>query len=114
MSNRLTGSPRKRTAPYVVSIFLAGAVAAGQSAPANQADTPRKTEQPSTTMSVQVKVVNVLATVRDKHGKIVNDLNKDDFTLAEDGRSQSIHYFTRETDLPLRLGLLVDTSLSQR
>jgi len=66
------------------------------------------------TISVKVKVVNVLATVRDKSGKIVNDLNKDDFTLSEDGRSQSIHYFTRETDLPLTLGLLVDTSMSQR
>jgi len=68
----------------------------------------------ATTMSVQVNVVNVLATVRDKHGKIINDLNKQDFTLTEDGRPQTIHYFTRETDLPLTLGLLVDTSISQR
>jgi VWFA-related protein len=71
-------------------------------------------DQPITTMSVQVKVVNVLATVRDKHGKIVNGLTKDDFTLTEDGRPQSIHYFARETDIPLILGLLVDTSMSQR
>ena len=71
-------------------------------------------DQPLTTMSVQVKVVDVLATVRDKHGKIVNGLTKDDFTLTEDGRPQSIHYFARETDIPLTLGLLVDTSLSQR
>jgi VWFA-related protein len=70
--------------------------------------------QPATTISVQVKVVNVLATVRDKHGKIVNNLTKDDFTLAEDGHPQTIHYFTSETDLPLTLGLLVDTSMSQR
>jgi VWFA-related protein len=72
------------------------------------------TEQPVTTMSVQVKVVNVLATVRDKHGRIVNDLTKDDFTLTEDGRPQTLKYFARETDLPLTLGLLVDTSMSQR
>jgi VWFA-related protein len=71
-------------------------------------------DQPLTTMSVQVKVVNVLATVRDKHGKIVNGLTKDDFTLSEDGRPQTIKYFARETDLPLTLGLLVDTSMSQR
>ena len=56
----------------------------------------------------------MLATVRDKHGKIVNGLSKDDFTLTEDGRPQAIKYFARETDLPLTLGLLVDTSLSQR
>ena len=72
------------------------------------------TDQPVTTMSVKVKVVNVLATVRDKHGKIVNSLTKDDFTLTEDGRPQSLKYFSRETDLPLTLGLLVDTSMSQR
>src|SRR5438270_11384415 len=65
------------------------------------------------TISVNVKVVNVLATVRDKKGKIVNTLGKDDFVLEEDGRPQTIKYFTRETDLPLTLGLLVDTSRSQ-
>ncbi|HTC93453.1 MAG TPA: VWA domain-containing protein [Terriglobales bacterium] len=66
------------------------------------------------TLNVQVKVVNVLATVRDKHGKIVNNLTKDDFILEEDTHPQTIHYFSQETDLPLTLGLLVDTSLSQR
>ena len=65
-------------------------------------------------ISVEVKVVNVLATVRDKHGQIVSNLGKDDFELQEDGRPQTIAYFTRETDLPLTLGLLVDTSESQR
>ncbi len=71
-------------------------------------------DEPVTTMSVKVKVVNVLATVRDKHGKIVNGLTKDDFTLSEDGRPQTLKYFARETDLPLTLGMLVDTSMSQR
>jgi VWFA-related protein len=66
------------------------------------------------TFSTEVKVVNLLATVRDKKGKIINDLNKDDFQLEEDGRQQTIKYFTRETDLPLKLGLLVDTSGSVR
>ena len=66
------------------------------------------------TFSSDVKVVNVLATVRDKHGQIVNNLTKDDFKLQQDGQLQSIHYFAKETDLPLTLGLLVDTSMSQR
>jgi VWFA-related protein len=61
-----------------------------------------------------VKVVNVLATVRDKKGAIVRDLNQNDFELKEDDRPQTIRYFSHETDLPLTLGLLVDTSLSQR
>jgi len=69
-------------------------------------------EQPR--IAVEVKTVSVLATVRDRHGKIVPDLAKDDFLLVEDGRPQVINYFAREKDLPLRLGLLVDTSLSQR
>lgn len=71
-------------------------------------------DQPVTTLSVHVKVVNVLAAVRDKHGNIVNTLTKDDFTLTEDGRPQVIKYFSKETDLPLTLGMLVDTSMSQR
>ncbi len=65
-------------------------------------------------ITVHVKVVNVLATVRDKKGAIVRDLNQEDFELQEDGRPQTIRYFSHETDLPLTLGLLVDTSMSQR
>ena len=66
------------------------------------------------TFSSDVKVVSVLATVRDKHGQIVNNLTKDDFKLQQDGQPQNIRYFTKVTDLPLTLGLLVDTSMSQR
>jgi len=70
--------------------------------------------QQTPTFSAGVKVVNVFATVRDQKGQIVRDLNKDDFLLDEDGRPQAIQYFTRETDLPLTIGLLVDTSGSTR
>ena len=65
-------------------------------------------------ITVNVSAVNLLATVRDKHGNIVRNLSKDDFTLEQDGKSQPITYFAKESDLPLTLGLLVDTSLSQR
>ena len=64
--------------------------------------------------SSDVKVVNILATVRTKSGEIVANLTKDDFVLSEDNHPQSIKYFSRETNLPLILGLLVDTSGSQR
>ena len=60
-----------------------------------------------------VEVVNVIATVRDKSGKLITNLEKDDFVLKEDGKKQTIQYFARQTDLPLTIGLLVDTSLSQ-
>ena len=71
-------------------------------------------QQETPSFSTDVKVVNVLATVRNKQGHIVNNLTRDDFDLEEDGRPQAIRYFSRETDLPLTLGLLVDTSMSQR
>jgi VWFA-related protein len=64
--------------------------------------------------SSDVKVVSLLATVRDKSGAIVKNLTKDDFRLEEDGRRQTIQYFSRESDLPLVVGLLVDTSRSMQ
>ena len=66
------------------------------------------------TLSVDVNVVTLPVTVRDKHGKIVSNLTKDDFVLQEDSKPQSIRYFSQETNLPLTVGLLVDTSMSER
>jgi VWFA-related protein len=71
-------------------------------------------QQEIPTFSTDVKVVNVLATVTAKNGGIVRDLTRDDFLLSENNRPQAIRYFSRETDLPLTLGLMVDTSMSQR
>jgi VWFA-related protein len=71
-------------------------------------------EKDAPTFSTGVKVVNVFANVRDKKGEIVKGLTKDDFVLDEDGVTQTIRYFAQESDLPLTLGLLVDTSGSQR
>ncbi|HEY1343086.1 MAG TPA: VWA domain-containing protein [Bryobacteraceae bacterium] len=73
---------------------------------------PIEDEPPS--IKVDVDVVSVLTSVRDKRGALVGNLNKDDFTIVEDGKPQEIKYFTRETDLPLTIGLLVDVSGSQR
>lgn len=70
--------------------------------------------QQDPTFSTEVKVVNVLTTVRTRKGEIVRDLTKDDFVLSESGRPQVIKYFAQQTDLPLTLGLLVDTSMSQQ
>ncbi|MBS1872525.1 MAG: VWA domain-containing protein [Acidobacteria bacterium] len=61
-----------------------------------------------------VKVVNVLAAVRTRKGEFVRDLDRDDFTIAEDGRAQQVRYFARQSDLPLTIGLLIDTSMSQQ
>lgn len=71
-------------------------------------------EQEQPVFSTEVKVVNVLASVRDKRGEFVRGLTKDDFSVTENGRPQVIRYFSQQTDLPLTLGLLIDTSVSQR
>jgi VWFA-related protein len=71
-------------------------------------------DTPTTTLSVEAKVVTLPVTVRDKKGKIVRNLTKDDFTLEEDGKPQTIRYFNQDTNLPLTIGLLVDTSMSER
>lgn len=89
--------------------------AASQNSTSNQTPAPNQAQaQAKPDISVDVKLVNVIATVRNKKGDIVRDLTKDDFVLEEDGRPQSIQYFTQESNLPLTLGLLVDTSMSQR
>jgi VWFA-related protein len=73
----------------------------------------RSRAQEEATFSSGVQVVSLLATVRDKKNAILRDLTKDDFTVLENGRPQVIRYFTRESDLPLTIGLMIDTSLSQ-
>jgi len=65
------------------------------------------------TFSSGIQVVNILATVRDHSDQFVRNLTKDDFSVLEDGRPEIIRYFSAETNLPLTIGLLVDTSTSQ-
>jgi VWFA-related protein len=72
------------------------------------------TAQEQPTFSTGIKVVNVLASVRNKKGAFIRDLEKDDFAVAENGRPQTIQYFSRETGLPLTIGLMIDTSMSQK
>lgn len=67
-----------------------------------------------TTLSVDARLVNLPVVVRDKKGALVSGLTKEDFSLQVDGHPQTIRYFDIDTNLPLTLGLLIDTSLSQR
>ena len=76
-------------------------------------DLPLRSQQ-TAPITVNVNAVNLLATVRDKHGNIAHNLTKGDFVLDQDGKPQTITYFAKESDLRLTLGLLVDTSMSQR
>lgn len=63
--------------------------------------------------SAKVNEVSLLTTVRDHDGRIIKDLTADDFVLEDNGQHQKIRYFSKESDLPLTIGLLVDTSRSQ-
>ena len=73
----------------------------------------RQQTQTSPTFRVQTEVVNVYAVVKDKHGRLIPNLNKDDFVLTEDGAPQQIKYFSKSTDTPLTMGMMIDTSPSQ-
>jgi VWFA-related protein len=99
------------SASTAVLLCLSGAGFAQQ--PAQTSTQPSPAEpQPVSTLHVQAREVLLPVTVRDKKGALVTSLQKSDFALTEDGRSQVIKSFARETNLPFRLGLLVDTSRS--
>lgn len=70
--------------------------------------------QADETIRLDVTRVNLLFTVSDKRGRFVTDLDKDSFEIFEGKNRQSVLEFTRESDLPLRLGILIDTSNSIR
>ena len=103
-----------RISPLLGFLVLAPALGSQNSAPPAPPPAAQSPAGPVTTMSVDVNVVTLPVTVRDKKGKIVRDLTKDDFDLEEDGKPQAIRYFSQETNLPLTVGLLVDTSMSER
>lgn len=72
---------------------------------------PAQPEEP--VIRVEVNLVNLFFSVRDRKGGYVSNLGKDDFTVYEDGKPQEVRFFSRETNQPLTLGLLVDVSRSQ-
>jgi VWFA-related protein len=87
-----------------------------QSAPAQTSAADQQTDdsqQPAETLKVNVNVVSLFFNVKDKHGALIPNLTKDDFTVAEDSKPQTIKYFTAESNLPLTLGILIDSSGSQ-
>jgi VWFA-related protein len=93
-------------------LAIAVAAAAGQD-PARPAGQILQSDEP-TRIQVDVTRVSLLFTVTDKKGRFITDLVKDDFEIVEGKRRQTIADFTAESDLPLRLGILIDTSNSIR
>src|ERR1700744_4245055 len=109
-----TKSALQYLAPAFCLFSFAIALYGQQTTPAPETTKSAPPATSPTTLSVDVKVVTLPVTVRDKKGQIVTNLTKDDFTLQEDNRPQTIKYFNLDTNLPLTLGLLVDTSMSMR
>jgi VWFA-related protein len=70
--------------------------------------------QQVSTISTTANLVTLLATVRDRNGHIVSNLTADDFVVEDDGVPQKVRFFSQEFDLPLTVGMLVDTSRSQQ
>ncbi|MGO8814109.1 MAG: VWA domain-containing protein [Terriglobia bacterium] len=104
-------------ATLVLLNTLAGWLPAQEAKPSTtQSTTPAPTQTPTspTILRIPVYLVNVPLTVTDKKNRLVIMMTKDDFNLFEDGKPQTIQYFSRETDLALRIGLLIDTSNSIR
>lgn len=128
LARAIPARERPTGAALIFALTFAAAVHSqqpqGPQHPAPQQPSPQQSSQQSKdpapappsagSISAQVNLVTLYATVRDKKGKIVSNLEKDNFTVEEDGRPQTITYFARDTDIPLTLGLLVDTSRSQR
>src|SRR3984885_9109677 len=84
----------------------------GSDSNANQSD--QSQDQPAATVKVNVEVVQLFFNVKDKHGALIPNLVKDNFDILEDGKQQAIKYFKAESDLPLTLGILIDSSGSQQ
>jgi len=103
---------QRRTLPTLAlaALWLTPLTIAQQSA--SQQSTG-ESQQPTETLKVNVNVVQLFFNVKDKHGALIPNLTKDDFEVYEDGKLQTTKYFTAESNLPLTLGMLIDSSGSQ-
>lgn len=95
-----------------------GSMAQSQKPPAQppsdqQQAQPPSDQEPIQTFKAEVNVVNLFFNVKDKHGMLIPNLTKDDFQVFEDGKPQTIKYFSAESHEPLTLGIMIDTSASQ-
>jgi VWFA-related protein len=116
--------PKFRALTGLLTIFLLAAAvpftsgqqtapSAGQDAQ-NQSGSQGDTNDPAATLRINVDVVQLFFNVKDKKGGLIPSLTKDDFDIFEDGKQQTIKYFTAESNLPLTLGILIDSSGSQQ
>lgn len=94
--------------------LLMGLLVTGAPGGAGGQQPPTPEPTPSATLRIDVELVNLYCTVKDKKGRLVTDLEQSELEVREDGKKQELRFFARETDRPLTLALLVDTSISQK
>ena len=109
-----------RICQFAMAMCLVLSCSLGMAAQAQSSQTPPPQEQqspsdddPLQTFKAQVNVVNLFFNVKDKHGALIPNLTKNDFEVLEDGKPQTIKYFSAESNQPLTLGIMIDTSASQ-
>jgi len=108
------GSRLKLITGFAVLLMSLPFFVFSQNTPSQVLDTKIDDGEKAKNLVVNVELVNVLFTVTDRKGKLVTDLTQKELRLYEDNRLQSITNFSRETDLPLTIALLIDTSTSIR
>jgi VWFA-related protein len=107
-------SPR-RVLPLIAVFFLSALqFSVAQSAQQPPSQPSDQSQTPTETLKINVNVVQLFFNVKDKHGALIPNLTKDDFEIAEDSKPQTIKYFTAESNLPLTIGMMIDSSGSQR
>jgi len=104
----------KFSAGFAIFLVCLPLLVLSQNTPTQVVDTKSDESEKAKSLVINVDLVNVLFTVTDRRGKLVTDLSKNELKLLEDNRVQSITNFSRETDLPLTIALLIDTSTSIR
>ncbi len=109
------GAPQASSAPALPNAASTsnGTPKSVQQDNAPNAAAAQKPESDQETLKVNVNVVGLFFNVKDKHGALIPNLTKDDFQISEDGKPQTIKYFAAESNLPLTLGILIDSSGSQ-
>jgi VWFA-related protein len=120
-ARRIRLVPNARTLQALIALFILGVLVGFPAAEGQQsAPSPGQTQvqsedrdQSAVTLKVRVNVVQLLFNVKDKKGNPIANLGKDEFEILEDDKPQAIKYFAAESNLPLTMGILIDSSASQ-
>jgi VWFA-related protein len=107
------GTPGQQSSPSQSSASQQGTQGQQPAAGQSQGQSQEESQGPVATFKANTSIVQLFFNVKDKHGALIPNLTKEDFDVAEDSKPQTIKYFTAESNLPLTLGIMIDSSGSQ-